>query len=490
MERGMATLAAAAARSSRRALRCRASSSTLGGSSMAFSRGHADDTSSSAPSSSGGSSSDVSSVSSKTTFGLGGGGGGGACVHRFESTSVELGLQKTESSVGFETGRLARLTDGAVLASMGDSRVLCAAVAAREPDPNAGFFPLTVDYRERLSAFGKIPNTFTRREGAPKDREVLAMRVMDRAVRPLFPKDFRTDTSVQAIVLATDRSQDPAVLAVNGASAALSVSSIPWGGPVGAVRVSITSDGQTVINPTDEEAAAGEFTLTYAGNEQRALMIEAAAMQPRGVPEATVAAALRAAHAAAAALIPPQRRLAAAVGKPKVTVPAPTEDVQALKAKVMETAGPRLLALYKEEIQSKSARGKAMADLKVETGEALRATGLEFTDNQLDSAYLWVSSRVMRDLIFDEKVRVDGRGLRQLRELAAEVKVMPVVHGSSLFERGNTQARKTRRARAVSPTRLRRVPFVSLDVPRTDDVFKIFATLEVNTVTTLHHPCL
>lgn len=358
-----------------------------------------------------------------------------------ESAQVELGREKSPATVGFETGRVARLTNGAVIASMGDTRVICAAVAARVPDPDADFFPLTVDYRERASAYGKIPNTYTKREGAPKDREVLAMRVLDRAVRPLFPKAYQTDTSVQAIVLASDRSQDPSVLAVNGASAALAISSIPWNGPVGAVRVSVVR-GEVVINPSDPEIADSDFTLFYAGTEERALMIEAAAMKPAGVPEAVVAAALRAAHGAAALLIAPQRRLAAAVGRPKMAVPAPTPAEAALKKRVLELAGPKLLALYEEELQSKSGRGKAMAELKREIREALREEGAEGTDGQMEEAYFAASSRVMRDLIFDRGVRVDGRKLRQLRELASEVQVLPVVHGSSLFERGNTQVGK------------------------------------------------
>ena len=388
------------------------------------------------------------SATATATAGAGAGAGAGApssvptiAGATCESVEVELGREKSPVSVGFETGRVARLTDGAVLASMGDSRVICAAVAAREADPTATFFPLTVDYRERASAYGKIPSTFTRREGAPKDREVLSMRVLDRAVCPLFPKDFLLETSVQAIVLASDRSQDPSVLAVNGASAALTISSIPWNGPVGAVRVSVV-DGEVVLNPSDDDIAVSDITLFYAGNEHRTLMIEAAAMKPAGVPERVVAAALRAAHEAAKQLVPPQRRLAETIGKPKQTMEPPTEEQKTFTAKVAELALPRLKALYEEKIQSKSERGKAMAELKNEIDETLKGPdhALEFTPAQLDGAYLKASSRAMRDLIFDDGVRVDGRGLREIRDLAAEVQVMPVVHGSSLFERGSTQA--------------------------------------------------
>ena len=235
-----------------------------------------------------------------------------------ESVAVELGTERTPVNVGFETGRVARLTNGAIIASMGDSRVICAAVCSRDEDPDAGFFPLQVDYRERQSAYGKIPPTFTRREGPPKDREVLAMRVVDRAIRPLFPKSFSRETSVQAIVLSTDQSQDPAVLAVNGASAALSVSSIPWNGPVGAVRVSVMGDGnEIVLNPSDKDVEASKLTLFYAGIEHRALMIEAqgGCADKGGVPESVVASALRAAHEAAKTLIEPPTQVATRDGQ-------------------------------------------------------------------------------------------------------------------------------------------------------------------------------
>ena len=376
---------------------------------------------------------------------------GGGCEPTFkgaycESVAVELGTERTPVRVGFETGRVARLTDGAIVASMGDSRVICAAVCSRDENPDAGFFPLQVDYRERHSAFGKIPPTFTRREGPPKDREVLAMRVVDRAIRPLFPKSFSRDTSVQAIVLATDQSQDPAVLAVNGASAALSVSSIPWNGPVGAVRVSVLGDGNEIIlNPSDKDVEASKLTLFYAGNEDRTLMIEAQAGTPDegGVPESVVASALRAAHEAAKLLIEPQRRLQRAIGKEKLDPVQQTPEQAKLRHDVFDRSSEKLRALYKEEIQCKHTRGKRMAELKDEIVNSMTEEGMSFTNNEVEQAFFWVSSRVMRDMIFEDKKRLDGRGIRALRQLGAESNVLPVVHGSSIFERGNTQALAT-----------------------------------------------
>lgn len=395
-----------------------------------------------------------------------------------ERVDVELGTARTRATVGFETGRVARLANGAVVASMGDTVAMCAATTARQPDPDASFFPLSVDYRERASAYGKIPATFTRREGPPKDREVLAMRVVDRALRPLFPKGFRNETSVQVVVLASDQSQDPAVLAVNGASAALGVSDIPFDGPAGAARVAVNDDGDVVANPSDADCEAARFVLTYAGTEDKTLMVEAVAMKPGGVDEATVAAALEAAHEAAREMLEPQRRLAAKAGKEKREARDAREEetAAAVRDAVLSLARERLDALYAEEIQSKSARGKKMAELKdavfaelvgamATAGDAgsvgqtvadavavARAgAGADADDaavcaamkRHLDGAYLHACSRVMRDRIFETGTRVDGRGLDEVRPLAAAATVLPVTHGSSLFERGNTQTLAT-----------------------------------------------
>ena len=218
----------------------------------------------------------------------------------------------TPRRVTFESGRLARLTDGAVLAYSGETVALCAATASRELDHGSlikGFAPLMVDYRERSYAKGKIPSTFTRREGAPKEREILAMRVIDRATRPLFEKNFAKEVMLQCVVMASDGVEDPAVLAVNGASAALMASSIPWNGPIGAVRVAVVNQ-EIIVSPSDEVVESSDFTLFYAGNEARALMIEAQSNKSGGLEETLVAEALRKAHEAVRELIPPQIALA------------------------------------------------------------------------------------------------------------------------------------------------------------------------------------
>ena len=283
---------------------------------------------------------------------------------------------------------------------------------------------------------------------------------------------------MQVVVLASDQSQDPAVLAVNGASAALGVSDIPFDGPAGAARVAVNDDGDVVANPSDADCEAARFVLTYAGTEDKTLMVEAVAMKPGGVDEATVAAALEAAHEAAREMLEPQRRLAAKTGKEKREASDAREEetAAAVRDAVLSLARERLDALYAEEIQSKSARGKKMAELKdavfaelvgamanaATPGRSVRPSrtpspsrapapaptpttprSARAMKRHLDGAYLHACSRVMRDRIFETGTRVDGRGLDEVRPLAAAATVLPVTHGSSLFERGNTQTLAT-----------------------------------------------
>ena len=367
----------------------------------------------------------------------GGGGGTGAAAGRRRTT--------------FETGRLARLTDGAVLAHCGDTVALCAATMSREMDRGnlvKGFAPLLVDYRERSYAKGKIPATFTRREGAPKEREILAMRVIDRACRPLFDKRVGREVMVQCVVMASDGGEDPAVLAVNGASAALMSSSIPWNGPVGAVRIAVirneSGEREIVVSPSDEMVESSDFTLFYAGNEKRTLMIEAQSNKGGGLPEAFLAECLRAAHGAILELLPPQIELAKEMGKPKQEL-LPAVVTPEMKAATYEATKSRLLALYEEHIQDKHERGRKMAELQNAVVQELIESNPDWAESAdaIGSAYFQVCSQVMRERIFDSEVRVDGRGLRELRALDGVAGTMPVVHGSALFERGNTQALAT-----------------------------------------------
>ena len=372
-------------------------------------------------------------------------------------TIIEVGEQNVSVKVGFESGALARLTDGAVVADLGDTVVLCTAVASREKgDPSKDFVPLLVDYRERAYAKGSIPPTFTRREGAPKDREILAMRVIDRTLRPLFPKGWSQETMIQSIVLASDLDQDPAVLCVNACSAALTISSIPWDGPIGACRVAVMKSGSICVNPTFQECDEASLVFFYAGNYDRALMIEAHANDESGVSEKDVARALLAAHDAARALIEPQLELKKKLdlkaiennkmpkAKQEVAEPVGGRSPE-LRKDVLARCKERLRGLYDEKIQDKHERGRKMAELKTLIyHEMLAEYGeeeMKWSERDVDGAFFYNASVVMREMVLEDDIRVDGRGMDDIRDLRGEVGVLPsVVHGSSVFERGSTQA--------------------------------------------------
>ena len=372
-------------------------------------------------------------------------------------TIIEVGEQNVSVKVGFESGALARLTDGAVVADLGDTVVLCTAVASREKgDPSKDFVSLLVDYRERAYAKGSIPPTFTRREGAPKDREILAMRVIDRTLRPLFPKGWSQETMIQSIVLASDLDQDPAVLCVNACSAALTISSIPWDGPIGACRVAVMKSGSICVNPTFQECDEASLVFFYAGNYDRALMIEAHANDESGVSEKDVARALLAAHDAARALIEPQLELKKKLDlkaiennkmpktKQEVAEPVGGRSPE-LRKDVLARCKERLRGLYDEKIQDKHERGRKMAELKTLIyHEMLAEYGeeeMKWSERDVDGAFFYNASVVMREMVLEDDIRVDGRGMDDIRDLRGEVGVLPsVVHGSSVFERGSTQA--------------------------------------------------
>ena len=372
-------------------------------------------------------------------------------------TTIEVGEQNVSVKVGFESGALARLTDGAVVADLGDTVVLCTAVASREKgDASKDFVPLLVDYRERAYAKGSIPPTFTRREGAPKDREILAMRVIDRTLRPLFPKGWSQETMIQSIVLASDLDQDPAVLCVNACSAALTISSIPWDGPIGACRVAVMKNGSICVNPTFQECDEASLVFFYAGNYDRALMIEAHANDESGVSEKDVAKALLAAHEAARALIEPQLELKRKLDlkaiesnkmpktKQEVAEPVGGRSPE-LRQDVLARCKERLRGLYDEKIQDKHERGRKMAELKTLIYQEMLAEygeeEMKWSEKDVDGAFFYNASVVMREMVLEDDVRVDGRGMDDIRDLRGEVGVLPsIVHGSSVFERGSTQA--------------------------------------------------
>jgi len=337
------------------------------------------------------------------------------------------------NEISIETGKIARLADGAVIVTCGDTTVLVSAVSALAIKEGQDFFPLTVDYREKAAAAGKFPGGYFKREGRPAEKETLTSRMIDRPLRPLFPKGYFYDTQIISILLSADGQNDPDILAMNGASAALSISDIPFAGPIGAVRVGRVN-GELVANPTHDERAQSDLDLVYVGTENDVIMIEGSAKE---IPEAEFTKALEFAHGHAREMIQAQKELASMVGKPK-------RDVQLLQVNqemvhiARQIAGERLEQALRTE--GKSARAKAILALREEVKTAIVQKFPDADSFAISQAFESVEKKMFRANILEKQQRVDGRGYQDLRQITCEVGVLPRAHGSSIFQRGETQA--------------------------------------------------
>jgi polyribonucleotide nucleotidyltransferase len=335
--------------------------------------------------------------------------------------------------ISIETGKIAKLADGAVIVSCGDTMVLVSAVSATTIKEGQDFFPLTVDYREKAAAAGKFPGGYFRREGRPTEKETLTSRMTDRPLRPLFPQGYFYDTQVISLLLSADGENDPDILALNGASAALCVSDIPFAGPIGAVRVGRVN-GQFVANPTHTERTQSDLDLVYVGTENDVIMIEGAAKE---VPEVEFVRALEFAHGHAREMIRIQKELAAHVGKPKRDMPLLQVNQDLLEI-AYRVAGDRIEgALYSE---GKVARAKAVDALREAVKAAILEKHPEADKFAISQAFDHVQKKAFRISILDKKKRVDGRAYQDLRSINCEVGVLPRAHGSAIFQRGETQA--------------------------------------------------
>ena len=334
--------------------------------------------------------------------------------------------------LSIETGRVAEQANGAVVLRQGDSVVLSTAVMSKDPREGVDFFPLTCDYEEKLYAAGKIPGAFMRREGRPSETAILASRLTDRPLRPLFPDGFRLDIQVVSTVLSVDQENDPTILSINGASTALVISDIPWAGPVGAVKMGFL-DGALVVNPPMSRMADSDLDLTVAGTSDAILMVEAGA---KGVTEQMVVEALATAHEAIKQLCAAQNELQQQIGKPKREYTPASHPEQVVEV-VSEYLALRLdKAAFNPDKAAREAstdelRKKTIADLGERFPEHVDILGKLFDKKLKDR---------VRERIVDEGVRLDGRGLKDVREITVEVGVLPRTHGSGLFTRGQTQA--------------------------------------------------
>ena len=332
-----------------------------------------------------------------------------------------------------ETGRIARQADGAVLATYGETSVLATVVADRSPKPGLDFFPLTVNYQEKAYAAGKVPGGYFKREGRPSEKETLVSRLIDRPIRPLFVKGFKNETQVIATVMSHDLENDADIVALVAVSAALTISGIPFQGPIGAARVGFI-DGEYVLNPTLDQMAESDLDLVVAGTDDAVLMVESEANE---LPEDVMLGAVMHGHKGFQPVIEACIRMAEQAAKePRVV---PESDDSELKAKVADLAQAGLQEAYQQA--DKQTRQAAIAELRDKVNAELVSEDASPDERiAVSSAFKSVESNIVRGGILDTSKRIDGRGLADVRQIVAEAGVLPRTHGSALFTRGETQA--------------------------------------------------
>ncbi|XP_060958858.1 polyribonucleotide nucleotidyltransferase 2, mitochondrial isoform X2 [Cannabis sativa] len=345
---------------------------------------------------------------------------------------------KEEFEVGsrlfmLETGKIARFANGAVVLGVEETKVL-STVTSSKGDDVRDFLPLTVDYQEKQFAQGVIPNTFMRREGAPKERELLCGRLIDRPIRPLFPSGFYHEVQVMASVLSSDGKQDPDVMAANATSAALMLSDIPWGGPIGMIRVG-RIEGQLIVNPTMDELCLSDLNLVYACTKDKTLMID---VQAREISEKDLEAGLRFAHLEAVKYLGPQVRLVAKAGKHKKEYKLSMLSDRTLE-RVRELAEAPIEAVFTDPSYGKFERGEALENITQDVKRVLEEEGDEESLKGLSKTVDTVRKKIVRKRIINDGRRVDGRHLDEVRPVYCEAGNLPQLHGSSLFNRGDTQ---------------------------------------------------
>ncbi|MEQ9823716.1 MAG: polyribonucleotide nucleotidyltransferase [Puniceicoccaceae bacterium] len=337
--------------------------------------------------------------------------------------------------ITISTGSLALQASGSVVISMGETSVFVSATAANSIRPGQDFFPLTVDYREKYSAVGRFPGGYIKRESRPSEKEILTCRLCDRPLRPLFPKGFLNEVQVIGYLLSADLVNEPDVLMVNGASAALMISDVPWNGPIGCVRIGEV-EGEFVVNPTNEQMLDSTLDLIYVGNEKEMMMIEGSAEQ---IPEARFIEALDFAQEAIQPIIAAQKALAAQVAKPKREFELFTANPEIVQICRDAVGGEMSTAIFQDRKQD---RERAVDALKEKAKEVLieKFGEEEFEDYQLAMAFEVLQEEVYRTNILDKGKRADGRAPRDLREISCETNVLPRTHGTAIFQRGETQS--------------------------------------------------
>ena len=350
----------------------------------------------------------------------------------FKSYSTELAGRK----LTIETGKIAELDNGSVMVKYGDTVVMVNVTASKQPREGIDFFPLSVDYEEKLYAVGKIPGSFMKREGKPADKAILTSRAIDRPLRPLFPKDFRNDVCVVATVLSVEQDNSPEVCAMIGASCALSISDIPFGGPTAAVNVGYV-DGQIIINPTVEQREKSRLTLTVAATEEKITMIEAGADE---IPNDTMLEAIKVAHAEIKKICHFISDIKAEIGKPKFDYPHFGVDAEVYE-EIEENFKDRMyqdVQAIDKEIRDNNIE-KITEDITNYFIEKYGEEKAEAVKQDIADSVHDLEKKCVREMILVEHKRPDGRALDEIRPLSCEVALLPRVHGSAIFTRGQTQ---------------------------------------------------
>ncbi len=344
-----------------------------------------------------------------------------------------IATQVGSQEIVFQTGKIAKLADGAVTVQCGETIVVVTAVSQTKIREGQDFFPLSVEYKEKAAAAGRFPGGYFKREGRPTEKEILTCRMTDRPLRPLFPKGYLYDTQIISILLSADGENDSDILTMNGASAALCVSDIPFAGPIGAVRVGRV-EGNFVVNPTHTQRAESDLDLVYVGSRNEVIMIEGAADQ---LPDEDFIKALEFAQEQVQILVAAQEKLVELAGKPKREMPLLTVQDDLL-AVAYEVAGDRITDAISQA--RKVDRGAAVKDLRQEVTAAIQQRYPDASSYAIDQAFEYVQTKATRRRVLDQGLRADGRGAKDLRELSGEVGLLPRAHGSALFARGETQA--------------------------------------------------
>lgn len=350
----------------------------------------------------------------------------------FKSYETELAGRK----LVIETGKLAGLANGNVVVKYGDTVVMVNVTASKEPKEGIDFFPLSVDFEEKMYSVGKIPGSYTKREGKPSDKAILVSRAIDRPLRPLFPKDFRNDVVVVATVLCVEQDNSPEVAAMIGASAALSISDIPFGGPTAAVNVGLVN-GEIVINPTEAQRKVSDLNLTVAGTAEKVAMIEAGANE---VPDDVMLDAIKKGHEEIKKVCQFIQKMKDEIGKPKFAYKSFAVDHDLYEE--LEKDYTEKMKTAVQEID-KDTRDNNVAALTEEIenalAEKLGEEEFEKRKQEIGEAVYKLEKKCVRDMIFYEHKRVDGRAIDEIRPLSCEVGLLPRTHGSALFTRGQTQ---------------------------------------------------